>query len=98
MINTLILAFAIYLLVISLITIIVTISDKKRAIKHKYRVPEATLLTLGALGGAFAEYVTMKKIRHKTLHKKFMIGLPLIMILQLLAVGSIIYLIVSQNI
>ncbi len=96
--TTLIFIFAVYLLIISLITIIVTISDKKRAKKHKYRVPEATLLTLGALGGAFAEYITMKKIRHKTLHKKFMLGLPAIMILQLLALGSVIYLIVSQNI
>lgn len=86
MTEILILAIAIYLIVISLITIIFTVSDKKRAIKHKYRVPEAKLFLLAFLGGAIAEYLTMKKIRHKTKHKQFMIGLPAIIILQIASV------------
>lgn len=40
-------------------------------------------MLLSALGGSLAMYVTMKKIRHKTKHKKFMIGIPVIMIIQI---------------
>ena len=73
----------IYFAVISLITIIVTVYDKKAAKKWtKHRVPEKILFLLGILGGSLAEYLTMLKIRHKTKHKRFMIGLPIIMVLQ----------------
>lgn len=85
----------IYFLVISIITIIITIIDKKRAIKHRYRVSEATLITLGFLGGAVAEYITMKTIRHKTLHKKFMIGLPAIIVFHLICIGTSLYFILA---
>lgn len=64
-----------------LITSIVTILDKYRAVRHKWRIPEKVLFILAFLGGATAEYAVMKMIRHKTQHKSFMIGLPLIIIL-----------------
>ena len=79
-------ACVIYVAVISLISIIVTIYDKKIAGSGKRRVPEATLLMWSALGGSVAMYITMHIIRHKTQHKKFMIGIPLIMILQAAAI------------
>ena len=79
-------ACVIYVAVISLISIIVTIYDKKIAGTGKRRVPEATLLMWSALGGSVAMYITMHIIRHKTQHKKFMIGIPLIMILQAAAI------------
>ncbi len=73
----------IYFAVISLITCIVTIYDKIAAKKWtKHRVPEKVLFLLGILGGSLAEFLTMLKIRHKTKHKRFMIGLPIIMVLQ----------------
>lgn len=72
-----IIGIAVYAAVISLISVILTSVDKANAVRHKRRVPERTLMLFGFLGGAFAMYVTMKLIRHKTLHKKFMIGLPL---------------------
>ena len=74
---------AIYLCVISLISIIVCCYDKFAA-KHnpKHRTREATLLLLSALGGSVAMLVTMLLIRHKTKHLKFMIGIPLIIALQ----------------
>ncbi|MBQ6714821.1 MAG: DUF1294 domain-containing protein [Clostridia bacterium] len=72
----------IYLAVISIISVIVCISDKRRAIKNQRRISEKALFTLGLLGGATALYITMVTIRHKTLHKRFMIGLPVIIILQ----------------
>lgn len=71
-----------YILLISFLTMIITISDKIRARKSKRRIPEITLFLLAFLGGSVSEYITMKLIRHKTLHKRFMIGLPVIIIFQ----------------
>ena len=75
----------IYLGVISLIAIIITCYDKIAA-KHfpGHRTPEATLLAISAIGGSVAMYLTMQIIRHKTHHKKFMIGIPVIFFIQLL--------------
>ena len=72
-----------YIAVISLISIIVCIYDKIAA-KHnpKHRTRESTLLLLSAVGGSVAMLLTMLFIRHKTKHKKFMVGIPLIIILQ----------------
>lgn len=75
-----------YVLVVSLISVIITVFDKKIAGTGKRRIPEATLLLWSALGGSVAMYLTMHAIRHKTQHKKFMIGIPLIMILQAVAI------------
>ena len=74
----------IYLIVISLISIIVCIYDKVVSKKNKVelRVPERDLLLLSAFGGGVAMYITMLLIRHKTKHKKFMIGIPAIVIAQ----------------
>ncbi len=67
---------------ISLLTAIVTAIDKYKAKKGKRRTPEATLFILALLGGSVSEYATMRLIRHKTLHKRFMLGLPMIIIFQ----------------
>ncbi|MBQ3137635.1 MAG: DUF1294 domain-containing protein [Clostridia bacterium] len=84
-------AAILYFAAISLITFVVTASDKIFAQKNMRRVPEATLLTLALFGGAVSEYITMKLIRHKTLHKKFMVGLPVIIFLQAVSIGAITY-------
>lgn len=76
---------ALYFAVISLVTAVITIADKIKAKKGAFRVPENTLIILALFGGSVAEYFTMRLIRHKTLHKKFMIGLPIIIIIQLLS-------------
>lgn len=81
----------IYLAVISVVTIIVTVYDKICAKKGKWRIPESTLMLLGLCGGALAEFITMKIIRHKTQHKLFMIGLPLEIVINAAAVGFVIY-------
>lgn len=75
-----------YLIIINFIAILATVYDKRQAIKHRWRVPESTLLLLAALGGSPAMLITMRIIRHKTQHKKFMVGIPVIIILQLMAV------------
>lgn len=80
-----------YLLVISAVTVIVTVADKVKAGKGSFRISEKTLFVLAFLGGALAEYITMKLIRHKTLHKRFMLGLPAIMFFQLALVFFLFY-------
>ena len=82
-----------YVLAVSLISVIITVFDKKIAGTGKRRIPEATLLLWSALGGSVAMYLTMHAIRHKTQHKKFMIGIPLIMVLQAVAIVSLIFLV-----
>lgn len=67
----------IYLAVMAFVSVILTAADKASAKRGGRRVPEATLMMLGLFGGALPMYVIMKTIRHKTKHKKFMIGLPL---------------------
>lgn len=78
---------AVYLVLISLIAVIVTVYDKW-ASKHRTdrRIRESSLLAFSVLGGSVAMFVTMLIIRHKTKHPKFMIGIPVIMILQAVCV------------
>ncbi len=81
----------IYFISISLITSFLTVLDKILAKKRKRRVSEATFLTLAIIGGALSEYLTMKAVHHKTLHKKFMIGLPVIIALQIATAIAVLY-------
>ncbi|MBQ6874508.1 MAG: DUF1294 domain-containing protein [Clostridia bacterium] len=82
----------VYWSMLSLTTVIITVIDKKRAKSNGWRTPEKTLITLAILGAALPEYITMKKIRHKTKHSKFMIGLPIIMLLHLIIICASVYL------
>ena len=81
-----------YFIVISAITAIITVYDKFAA-KHlpRMRIPEKVLLITGFMGGAAAEYITMKIIRHKTRHRKFMTGLPVMIILHAVIAGALVY-------
>ena len=83
----LILFFLAYLLIISVVAFAVTLYDKWAAVKRpQKRTRESTLLLLSALGGSMAMLLTMLGIRHKTKHLKFMIGIPIIIVLQIAAV------------
>lgn len=75
-----------FVAVMSLVSVIVCIYDKI-ASKHltKHRTRESSLLLLSALGGSVAMFLTIQLIRHKTKHVKFMLGIPLIIILQIAA-------------
>ena len=75
----------IYFLIISLVSVIVTVHDKNAAKKKKWRVPEATLLFLGFIGGAVFMLLTMLIIRHKTQKAKFMVPLPLFSLIHIVA-------------
>lgn len=71
-----------YLAAVSSIAVIMTVHDKSAAKRHRRRVPERTLFAAAALGGSAAMLITMVLIRHKTKHKRFMMGLPIIILLQ----------------
>ena len=75
----------VYVAFISIFAVVITIVDKKRSKrKRTKRISELTLMLTGLFGGALPMYVTMKAIRHKTKHKKFMIGLPLEIVLHVI--------------
>lgn len=71
------------LLVIYGLAILLTVYDKCIAGGRRRRMPEQLFFLLALLGGSFVMYVTMLLIRHKTKHKRFMLGLPLIMAAQI---------------
>ena len=74
----------VYIAAISLISIIACIYDKviSKRERVELRIPEKTLLILSILGGSAAMYLTMQIIHHKTKHAKFMIGIPVIILIQ----------------
>lgn len=72
---------AVYLAAINITAAVAACSDKRRAIRGRWRIPERTLLLLGFFGGAAGELLAMLLIRHKTKHAKFMVLLPLFCLL-----------------
>ncbi len=68
----------IYVVVINIIAIVVTVKDKQAARHKKWRISEKTLFIIAALSGCITMYITMHLIHHKTQHKRFMIGIPVI--------------------
>lgn len=82
--------FLIYLAVINLVGILVMATDKSRAIKGKWRIPEKSLFLVSLLGGSLGTWAGMYLFRHKTKHWYFVIGMPLILILQV-ALGIFLY-------
>ena len=76
-----------YLIFINVVTFLVYGIDKRKAKKGSWRISEATLLILAAIGGSIGALLGMKIWHHKTMHKKFKYGLPLIFIIQILLIG-----------
>ena len=81
--NFLLIVLLAYFVLISLVAIVMTFRDKHTAEKGKWRIKESTLLLVAALGGSITMLLTMRGIRHKTKHAKFMVGIPVIIVLQL---------------
>ena len=75
-----------YLLAVNVLTFIVYGVDKWKARRGRWRVPEATLMGLAALGGSVGAWLAMQLFRHKTQKKKFRYGVPILFVLQLTAV------------
>lgn len=72
-----------YLLIINLCGFASMGIDKRRAIRHKWRISEATLFVLAILGGSIGSIIGMHTFHHKTKHWYFVWGMPLILILQI---------------
>lgn len=72
-----------YLVIINIIAFIVYGIDKLKAKQGKWRIPEATLLLLAIIGGSIGAWCGVKVWHHKTLHKKFRYGIPLIIAIQI---------------
>ena len=72
-----------YVLLINLFAFSLFGIDKRKAVKRKWRIPEATLLTVAALGGGAGALLGMYTFHHKTRKPKFYIGIPLIMLIEI---------------
>ncbi len=74
-----------WLAAVSSLAVVLTVHDKRAARRGARRVSERTLLMVSALGGSAAMLATMRVIRHKTKHAKFMVGIPVIIAAQIAA-------------
>ncbi len=74
-----------YLLIINALGFLLMLVDKWKARKNRWRVRESTLLLIAALGGSVGSLLGMYLFRHKTLHLKFTLGIPLILAGQCIA-------------
>ena len=73
-----------------MIAVYITIYDKMAAIRHKRRIRESTLLMVSVFGGSVFMLLTLLLIRHKTRHHKFMYGIPLIIIIELIIIALVV--------
>ena len=80
-----------YLIVNNIVTFLVYGIDKWKAKQGSWRISEATLLILAVIGGSIGALLGMRVWHHKTMHKKFKYGLPLILLVQI----ALIYLILD---
>lgn len=87
----------VYLLIINLIGFIIMGMDKRKAIRHTYRIPEKTLFLAALLGGSIGSILGMQLFRHKTKHWYFVIGMPAILILQILLIFFLFHLGILHN-
>ena len=77
-------AIVIYLAAINVITFIMFGADKARAVKGKWRISETALILATLLGGSIGALAGMRIFHHKTRHRKFTIGIPVILALQII--------------
>lgn len=76
-----------YLIIINIIGIVTMFVDKQKAKNNSnYRIPEKTLFSIALFLGAFGILIGMYKFRHKTMHTKFKIGIPILLFLNLICI------------
>ena len=73
----------IYLLIINALGFLLMLVDKWKAKHNRWRIPEATLMGVAALGGSVGSLIGMYTVRHKTRHIKFTLGIPVILVAQI---------------
>ena len=75
--------FAIYLVAVNMFAFILYGIDKQKSKKTEWRISERTLIVSALIGGSLGAILAMKVFRHKTKHKRFTLGVPFIMVLQI---------------
>lgn len=83
---------AIYLVVMNLAGFVLMAVDKRKARRNRWRIPEAALFLFAIFGGSIGCLLGMRMFRHKTQKRRFYIGIPIILAIQLLAAFYIIFL------
>lgn len=81
----------IYLAVVNVVTFFTYGIDKWKAKRARRRISEATLLGLAVIGGSIGAWIGIRVWHHKTLHKKFKYGVPLILLLQIAALTALLW-------
>lgn len=74
----------IYLCIINALSFLLMLIDKQKAKKNRLRIPERTLLGVCAIGGSVGGLLGMYLLRHKTLHKRFSIGIPVMLVIHVI--------------
>lgn len=78
-------AAIIYLILMNLIGLFLMGLDKSKAKRHAWRIPERTLFLASLLGGSIGTWAGMYLFRHKTKHWYFVVGMPAILVVQIVA-------------
>jgi len=73
----------IYFIILNIIGLFSMRIDKQKAIHKKWRIPESTLFMIAILGGSLGSLIGLKRFRHKTNHCSFTIGIPFILMIQI---------------
>ncbi|MDO4568381.1 MAG: DUF1294 domain-containing protein [Clostridia bacterium] len=77
-----------YALICCLAGFVAMFADKRAAVRSSYRIPERTLLTVAAIGGALGVCAGMWLFRHKTKHRSFYLGAPLLLALNVIVFAA----------
>lgn len=80
-----------YVILINLIGFFLMGIDKRKAIKHAFRIPESTLFIVALIGGSLGSLLGMYIFHHKTRHWYFVYGMPAILILHIIAILALLY-------
>ena len=80
-----------YLLTVNAAAFLLMLADKRRAQKNRWRIRESTLILSAVLGGSIGALAGMYTFRHKTRHPKFTVGIPAILMAQVLLAVYFLY-------
>ena len=83
-----IIGIATYIVLVNLTAFVLYGVDKQKAKKHLWRIPEATLIGVALLGGSVGALTGMRVFHHKTRHIKFYVGIPVILVVQLICITA----------
>jgi len=82
-------SWLLYILIANMIGFYLMWKDKQKAKQRAYRIPERTFWLLAILGGGIGIYIGMQTFRHKTKHKSFTIGIPVLIVINIISFISL---------